>query len=131
MFSEEQLLKLQYSIIGQKLQAIKIKKELKTRRESLVRNVEKATPEQLHKRIDDLIKTIDAGDWKEEQEAMNAEKQRLVGCKRKLDERLDEEFLEERQRLREERRKLQEERKKFQEEKEAFRKRKTTDGSCC
>jgi hypothetical protein len=33
---------------------------------------------------------------------------------------LDEEFLEERQRLREEMRKLQEERKKFQEEKEAF-----------
>jgi hypothetical protein len=83
---------------------------LKRRRESLVRNVDKATPEQLHKIIDDSIKTINAGDWKEEQEAMNAEKQRLLCCKRKLDERLDEEFLEERQRLREERRKLQEER---------------------
>jgi hypothetical protein len=80
MFSEEQLLKLQYSIIGQKLQTTKIKKELKRRRELLVRNVEKTTPEQLHKRIDNLIKTIDAGDWKEEQEAMNAEKQRLLGC---------------------------------------------------
>jgi hypothetical protein len=63
--------------------------------------LKKTTPEQLHKRLDDLMKTIDDGDWKEEQEAMNAEKQRLVGCKRKLDERLDEEFLEERQRLRE------------------------------
>jgi hypothetical protein len=60
MFSEEQLLKLQYSTIGQKLQAIKIKKELKRRRESLVRNVEKR---QLHKRIDDLIKIINAGDF--------------------------------------------------------------------
>jgi hypothetical protein len=54
---------------------------------------------------------------------MNAEKQRLVGCKRKLEDRLDEEFLEERQRLREERRKLQEERKKCQEEKESFERR--------
>jgi hypothetical protein len=62
MFSEEQLLKLQYSIIGQKLQTIKIKKELKRRRELLVRNVEKTTPEELRKRIDDLIRTIDAGD---------------------------------------------------------------------
>jgi hypothetical protein len=51
MFSEEQLLKLQYSIIGQKLQTIKIKKELKRRRELLFHNVEKATPEQLHKKL--------------------------------------------------------------------------------
>jgi hypothetical protein len=123
MFSEEQLLKLQYSIIGQKLQTIKIKKELKRRRELLFHNVEKTTPEQLHKKIDNLIKTIDAGDWKGENEAMNAEKKRLIECKRKLEDRLDEEFLEERQSLREERRKLQEERKKFQEEKEAFERR--------
>jgi hypothetical protein len=86
MFSEEKLLRLQYSIIGQKLQTIKSKKELKRRRETLVHNVDTATPEQLHKKIDDLINTINASDWKEEQEAMDAEKQRLLGCKRKLDE---------------------------------------------
>jgi exonuclease VII large subunit len=80
----------------------------------VVNNVNKATPQQLYQKIDDLVKIINASDWKEQQQTMEAEKQRLLGCKRKLDDRLDEEFLEERQRLREERRKWQEEKDAFE-----------------
>jgi hypothetical protein len=80
LFSEEQSLKLQFSIIGHKLEPIKIKKLLKSRRETLSKNVEKMTTQQLRRKIDDLVNTINASDWKEEQKTMETKEQRLLRC---------------------------------------------------
>lgn len=105
------MLKLQYTIIGQRLAMIKVQKAISRQQQDLNKEANVSAPvraQQLGKQIDQLLDVIKLGDWQgTDKQLMETYKANLCGQKRKL--------AEENEMVGEEVRKLLEERQKFEE----------------
>lgn len=84
-------MKLQYQLVAQKLAMVKVKKAIKRQQEELGKEADRGgDAEQLRRQIGTLQQTLDIGEWREEDRPFVTDQgQKLMGHKRKLDERND------------------------------------------